>query len=64
MSAFDNLEPVEDESVEEAKQILAELESIVPAEKMEALKRSLTAAFEDEFNAGYRLGVKDAESRR
>jgi hypothetical protein len=63
LSAFDI--PVSDvnEGAEQAKNILREIEALVPAEKMEALRGFLNTAMEEEFNAGYRVGVTDAESR-
>lgn len=63
MSAFDIPVPDVNEGAEKAKKLLKELEDVIPADKMEELRGYLNSAMEDEFNAGYRVGAKDAESR-
>jgi len=43
--------------------MLKELADVVPYEQMKEFRQTLTNAFEEEFNAGYRVGAKDGEER-
>lgn len=53
----------DDESIKALRELVAGLEGSLSPEWMAEFRNVLTNAFEEEFNAGYRQGVKEAEER-